>query len=56
MRGAHHPLIAPRGQLPGQKHGFLQGLRPVVKAGENVAMAIDFHVREVTKIIAIFIP
>ena len=49
MRGTHHPLIAPRGQFPGQEHGFLQGLRPVIEAGEYVAMAIDFHEYEGTK-------
>ena len=43
MRSAHHPLIAPRGQLPGQEYGFLQGLSPVVQSGENMAMAINSH-------------
>ena len=47
MRRAHRPLEPVRRQLPRQKQGVLHRLRPIVEAGQDMAMAIvcgqSFH-------------
>ena len=54
MRGADGLPVSPRYELAREEDGLLQRLRPVVKTGEDMAVAICFHGYEVKKIMVNF--